>query len=170
VKIRLPLVLAAVLLFNPSALPVPLDEQLVYIRWVRFRYNLTDYAEDLLRAQLRKENGRRGSEAGMNPIRPTSYEHPGDPQAYADPTAPSGSEQHGRLARRILGDLQRWVLEDPQRRADFLIWYSARYLAGGKKADWAYFRELQKIYKQEREERKERIRAGREYDPLKEGE
>jgi len=140
------------------------------IRWSRFRYNLTDHGEAFLRTILRKENGRRGSEAGLNPIRPTSFEHPGDPQAYADITAIEGSEQQTRLTRRIIRDLQDFVLKDPKRRADFLVYFSSRYLAGGLKAktakvrrkeNWDYFRCIQTIFKQEREQV-----AGRIYNPL----
>lgn len=156
--------------WTPSAIGLPLNEQEVVIRWSRFRYNLTDHGEAFLRTILRKENGRKGSEAGLNPHTPTSFEHRGDPQAYADITAPEGSEQQTRLTRRIYRDLQDFVFQDPQRRAGFLVYFSGRYLAGGLKAktakarrkeNWDYFRSIQTIFKQEREHV-----AGRVYNPL----
>jgi hypothetical protein len=141
-----------------SQLPLKHDD--VFIRWAKFRYNLSRDAEALMRAQRRLENGRERSEFGINPIKPTSYEHIGDPQAYADPTAPHGSEQYGRWARRLGRELQNYTFSNPQRRADFLIWYSAHYLSGSKKDNFAYFRLLQALFKDERRKMK-----GKKYNP-----
>lgn len=157
-------------LMAPTAAGLPLDEQAVVIRWARFRYNLTDQGEAFLRTILRKENGRKGSEAGLNPHTPTSFEHHGDPQAYADITAPEGSEQQTRLTRRIVRDLQDFVFNNPKRRVDFLIYFAEGYLAGGleaksekarRKENWNYFRSIQQIVKQERG-----YVAGRVYNPI----
>ncbi len=154
--------LVLLLVLATNAIALPLNEQEIFIRYCEFRYNLIDEAVVLLRAQLRLENGRRGSEAGLNTITPTSYDHPGDPQAYSD-YGPLGSEQHVRLTRRILKDLQKFILNDPKLRRRFLIRYAANYLRGGLKAkndeergaaNWQYFESLDKISAEERERRK----------------
>lgn len=161
-------------LFIPASLwaePISFDWEELYFRWARFRYNMTDDSEALMRAWRRKENGRKGSEFGMNVIRPQSYEHSSDPQAYFDPTAPEGSEQWGRWSRRYIRELQRFVCSDPDRRAQFLIQFSANFYAGGHKArtqkqrdgeNWSYFRSVQAIWAQERKRVRERM-----YNPIR---
>jgi len=130
-----------------------LDKQAMNIRYARSRYGLIDEVEALMRAQLRLENGRKGSEAGLNPIRPTSFRDKGDPQAYAD-LGPDGAEQHVRLARRMLRDLSRYVMRNAWSRKQFMKHYSARYLGrgkgpggkSGKAGHDAYYAELSKLY------------------------
>jgi hypothetical protein len=137
---------------------VPLNEQELFIRIAKFRYNLQLQTEALMRAQLRLENGRKGSEAGLNKITPNRFLHPGDPQAYSDAWAADGAEQHIRLARRILKEMQREVFRDKATRTRFLVRYAANYLRGGNKArskkdkaaeNWKYYESLEKIWQEE---------------------
>lgn len=155
---------ALLLILLPSlAAPLPLNVQEVHIRWARFRYNLNDRGESFIRAHLRLENGRKGSEAGLNPIRPQSYESRSDPQAYSDITAPNGTEQHGRLTRRLIRKLQEHVLDDPKRRAEFMI-YWAQCMKAKSTPPMKYMRLLQKLEKQEWKHIVERNKNGG-YDP-----
>lgn len=173
-----------ILLASTMATALSLDEQEVFIRMVRFRYNLGDQGEAFVRAVLRLENGRRGSEAGMNIIRPTSFTHPSDPQSYSDPTAPDGAEQHYRLARRLSRHMQNWVFSQPELRAEWLQSWSNDFLAGGlpiktwtgkkrkptetemRARNWRYFRSLQEIWREERAKMRKRNRKGG-YNPEK---
>lgn len=131
-----------------------MNEQELFIRWARFRYGLTDSGTALIRAQLRLENGRKGSEAGFNPIKVQGV-YSGDVQAYADPTMPDGAEQHCRLARKITRHLMNWVLLDPKRRAEWMEIYAADYLCGStsgdkKRNNYEYFRLLQRLFNEEK--------------------
>lgn len=151
-----------------------LDVQMVHIHWAVYRFNVEESIE---RACLRMENGRKGSEAGFNPIPLVDSTNAlsSDVASYADPTMPQGASQHARLARRIIRHTQRWIFDNPKRREEWLEEWAKSYLGGGKfrykdengkevvvtgdKANYLYYRELSKIWKQEREAVKQRDRG-----------
>ena len=140
-----------------STAALTLHEPEVMVRWARFRYNFTDHMTALLRAQLRLEDGPRGQEAGLKFIAFKRYTDKGDPQALADSTAPEGSEQYSRLARRINRQAQREVFSDEWTRNRFLRRHAKRYVGNGvgpggttgKKAHRAYYLLLKKLYLEE---------------------
>ena len=127
-----------------------------------------------MRAMLRYEDGRRGSDAGINPFRVEGM-HSGDVQAYCDPTAPCGSEQHGRLARRKIRNLIAWINGQPKLRAEWLEEFAADFYRGGNEAktnkekrdaNYTYFRTVQKLWTQERR-KFEQTDAAHGYNPLR---
>jgi len=161
----------ALLMVPATAGPRPLDSQDHLIRWAAYRYCVD---EPWMRAMLRMENGRRGSEAGMNPVRVEGM-HSGDVQAYCDPTAPCGAEQHGRLARRKIRHLIAWLNDQPQLQAEWLEDFTRDFYRGGNKsqtnkerrdANYAYFRTVQKLWFHERRTFKN-TDAAHAYNPLK---
>jgi hypothetical protein len=92
--------------------------------------------EHLLRAALRYENGRAGLEAGIQDVRRLDEQNADavDAAAFCDPTMPQGAAQHARLARMIVGSVQRWVFSDPWRRREWLKQWAKEYHAGGSAA------------------------------------
>ena len=151
-------IIAAFLLGGGAVWALPLADQDIYIRWAVLRYRVN---EPLLRAVLRYENGRKGSEAGINPIMGPVDSHNADAvdvAAYCDPTTPPGAEQHARLARRIVGHVQQWVFNDPWRRRQWLKDWSKDYHAGGpactdeerEAANREYYKRLAAVWAEER--------------------
>jgi hypothetical protein len=132
-----------------------LNVQEVHIRWAVFRYGVD---ERILRAVLRAENGPKGFEGGMNNVQATSP-YSGDLAGYVDPTMPDGALQHGRLSRRIVRHVQRWVFTHPKRRDEWL-WDFAHDYHGASKGptgkDWlgttdkAYYATLARVWSEER--------------------
>lgn len=138
-----------------SAAALPLNVQEVHIRWAVFRYGVD---ESIMRAVLRVENGPKGFEAGMNNV-PAVSPYTGDLPGYVDPTQPDGALQHGRLSRRIVRHVQRWVFDNPKRREEWLwdfahAYHGAAKSPGGK--DWlgttdkAYYNTLARVWREER--------------------
>lgn len=105
------------ILLSTAAWARPLAEQAQYVNWAAYRYPIH---LPFVTSILRYESGRRGSEAGLNPVKTFTYDSLNqDPQAYADPTMPSGALQHNRLVRRIIYQSQQYVLEESDHRNEF---------------------------------------------------
>lgn len=142
------LLVLLLLLVCGVASTVSLEEQEVKIRWACWRYRVN---EPLLRAVLRLENGKRGSEAGLNPVRPTSVYGNHDVQSYSDPTAPDGSEQHCRLARRIVWAAQEFIFKDEYTRLQFARFFARTYHSNSSdQNNMDYARLLLKVWSEER--------------------
>ena len=127
-----------------------IDVKEVYIRWAVHRHALIPDVEYLMRAQLRLENGGPCYEAGMK-----TPEHPekpmGDAGAYVDLTMPGvGAVQYSRLSRRMLLSMQKWIMEDPYRRREWMKRYTEAYHAGTKEENQTYCTDLYGIWLQER--------------------
>jgi len=144
------LLVLLVLLCETKTLARPLGEQRPYIQWALYRYPVH---APLLIATLRYEDGRVGSEAGLNPVKTFTYGSlMQDPQAYADPTMPDGALQHSRLARRIIMQTQEFVLDDQWRRNEFF-----KDLAKKMSYDLDV---LKKVYGEERERWQTEMKKG----------
>jgi hypothetical protein len=153
--------LVAALVAGPASPAVNTRE--VGIRWAVQRHALMREVEYLLRAQLRLENGRPGSEAGMNPPKSFRLDYDtfaSDKGAYVDPTMPDGCVQYSRLSRRLLISMQRFILSDEWTRKKWLQYHVRTFHAGATpEANAKYYDLLKRLWAEERERGREAVFA-----------
>jgi len=149
------LILALLVFLAATAIARPLEDQEHLIKYASARYGIP---RSFICAVLRVENGRRGSEAGINPIT-IQGKHQASLQPYCDLLMPCGAEQHVRLAHRANRHLWKWMMKQPELRAEWLQEWSRDFYCGGNKAKTArarraanhkYFRLFQKVWKEQR--------------------